>query len=217
MTATLVLNADLGNYSSAVGSAQRLSNGNFSFDSGWQGQPPNQFAQTIEVLPDGTRSYVLEVSHTEFRTYRMRTLYEGVSDQLGGGPAPASDSRGSSVAAPVFGRAELDARGNGLRGSTGTSASHAEDIDAAVTLALIAPRKQLAMPTVLPKSLPDSAAATLAPDRTGVPPVDGTGATCDSATATVTGRAARDALFGKLDLDLADWGDLTETIVVLAR
>jgi hypothetical protein len=87
MTATLVLNVDLGNYSSALGAAQRLSNGNFSFTSGLQGQAPNVFAQSIEVRPDGTKAYVLQVNRQEFRTYRIRTLYEGASDQLA---APAT-------------------------------------------------------------------------------------------------------------------------------
>src|SRR5262245_25604930 len=86
MTATPVLNADLGNYSAALGAAQRLSNGNFSFTSGFQGQPPNQFGQTIEVLPDGTKAYVLEVNRIEYRSYRMRTLYEGIDDALAGPP-----------------------------------------------------------------------------------------------------------------------------------
>src|SRR5262249_4928927 len=86
MTATLLLNADLGNYSPALGAAQRLSNGNFSFTSGFQGQPPNLFGQTIEVLPDGTKSYVLEVNLIEYRSYRIRTLYEGISDALAGAP-----------------------------------------------------------------------------------------------------------------------------------
>jgi hypothetical protein len=92
MTATLLLNADLGNSSDALGAAQRLSNGNLSFTSGFQGQPPNQFGQTIEVLPDGTKSYVLEVNLIEYRSYRIRTLYEGISDQLstGGGAAQAT-------------------------------------------------------------------------------------------------------------------------------
>src|SRR5262249_9734425 len=89
MTATPVLNADLGNYSPALGAAQRLSNGNFSFTSGIQGQPPNQFGQTIEVLPDGTKAYVLEVNEPEYRSYRIRTLYEGISDALAGAPRKA--------------------------------------------------------------------------------------------------------------------------------
>jgi hypothetical protein len=82
MTATLVVNADLGVYSFALGAAQRLSNGNYSFDSGFQGQAPTFFAQSIEVRPDGSQAYVLEVNKREYRNYRIRTLYEGISDQL---------------------------------------------------------------------------------------------------------------------------------------
>src|SRR5262249_24911919 len=89
MTATPVLNADLGNYSAALGAAERLSNGNFFFTSGFQVQPPNQFGQEIEVLPDGTKTYVLETDHTGkivYRSYRMRTLYDGIDDALAGAP-----------------------------------------------------------------------------------------------------------------------------------
>jgi hypothetical protein len=85
MTATLVFNADLGNYSDALGAAQRLSNGDFSFTSGRQGEPPNVFGQSIEVRPDGTKAYVLEVNRAEYRSYRVRTLYEGTGDLLDSG------------------------------------------------------------------------------------------------------------------------------------
>lgn len=85
MTATPVLNADLGNYSARLGSAQRLSNGNYSFLSGAIGAPPPaQIGQTIEVLPDGTKSYVLKFASPEYRSYRLRTLYEGIDDALAG-------------------------------------------------------------------------------------------------------------------------------------
>jgi hypothetical protein len=86
MTATPVLNADLGGYSWRLGGAQRLSNGNYSFLSGAIGQPPREIAQTIEVLPDGTMSYVLEGAVPEYRSYRVRTLYEGTDDALAGAP-----------------------------------------------------------------------------------------------------------------------------------
>jgi hypothetical protein len=91
MTATPVLNADLGDYSDRFGSAQRLSNGNYSFTSGAQGPglPPSQFGRTIEVLPDGTKAYVLETDHVGvlvYRSYRTRTLYEGTDDVLAGAP-----------------------------------------------------------------------------------------------------------------------------------
>jgi hypothetical protein len=84
MTAALVFNADLGNYSDALGSAQRLSNGNYSFDSGRQGLAPHQIAQTIEVRPDGSKAYVLQLNKTEYRSFRIQTLYDGISDQLAG-------------------------------------------------------------------------------------------------------------------------------------
>jgi hypothetical protein len=86
MTATPVLNADLGNYSFRLGSAQRLSNGNYSFLSGSQGPVPNDIAQSIEIRPDGTKSYVLRLAGPEYRSFRVRTLYEGTDDALAGAP-----------------------------------------------------------------------------------------------------------------------------------
>src|SRR5262245_15159194 len=86
MIATPVLNAHLGNYSFRLGSAQRLPNGDYSFMSGSQGQVPRDIAQSIEVLPDGTPSYVLEFAAPEYRSYRLRTLYAGIDDVLAGAP-----------------------------------------------------------------------------------------------------------------------------------
>ena len=74
MTATLVVNADLGNYSFALGTAQMLPNGNLQFTSGIQGSPP-YFGQTIEVLPDGTQTFVQQMPGLEYRSYLMSTLY----------------------------------------------------------------------------------------------------------------------------------------------
>jgi hypothetical protein len=79
MTATLVLNVDLGNYSDHFGAAQQLSNGNYVFTSGAQGSPPNLIGQSIEVRPDGSTAYVLEVNKQEFRSFRMRNLYAGTN------------------------------------------------------------------------------------------------------------------------------------------
>jgi Arylsulfotransferase (ASST) len=103
MMATLVFNVDLGNYSDALGAAQRLSNGNYSFTSG---RPePNFFGQSIEVHPDGTKAYVLEINRALYRSLRGRTLYEGTNDLRGGGgsasprtPFHRTGHRGSSVA-----------------------------------------------------------------------------------------------------------------------
>src|SRR4029077_5135144 len=88
MIATPELDVDLGNSSFRLGSAQRLSNGNYLFMSGSQGPgpAPTQFGQTIEVLPAGTPSYVLEFGSAEYRSYRVRTLYEGTTDALAGAP-----------------------------------------------------------------------------------------------------------------------------------
>jgi hypothetical protein len=90
MTATLVMSVDMGSYSPMFGAAQRLSNGDYEFLSGAQGRAPNLFGQTIEVRPDGSRTYVLRVNQGEYRSFRIRTLYEGVSDQLADGAAGAA-------------------------------------------------------------------------------------------------------------------------------
>jgi hypothetical protein len=87
MMATLVLNADLGSYAGAIGSAQRLSNGNYHFNLGMTGpEPPRPPVHLYEVAPDGSKVYHLQVNRPEYRSYRMRTLYEGVSDALAGPP-----------------------------------------------------------------------------------------------------------------------------------
>jgi arylsulfate sulfotransferase len=75
MTATLVVNLDVGNYSGELGTAERMPNGNYVFDSGSQGQ---LFGQSIEMLPDGTKVYVQEVAARDYRSFRMSSLYQGV-------------------------------------------------------------------------------------------------------------------------------------------
>jgi hypothetical protein len=94
MTATPLLNADLGIYSSGVGSAQRLSNGNFSFDAGLLGNVGNLHGQSIEVRPDGSITYNLEEQEAPmYRAFRMGTLYNGVSQAVDNGPSasPVTD------------------------------------------------------------------------------------------------------------------------------
>jgi hypothetical protein len=68
--ATLVVNADLGNYAFALGSAQRLPNGNLVFDSGFA-------EQTIEVRPHHGKNYVLRMHlpGPQYRSYIYATLY----------------------------------------------------------------------------------------------------------------------------------------------
>jgi hypothetical protein len=70
-----------------VGSAQRLSNGNYYFTSGFLGNAPNRFGREIEIRPDGTQVYTVEtgrLNQTMYRSFRMRTLYEGIDDALAG-------------------------------------------------------------------------------------------------------------------------------------
>jgi hypothetical protein len=143
MTATLVFNADLGNYSDALGSAQRLSNGNYSFNSGRQGQAPHQIGQAIEVRPDGSKAYVLQVNKPVYRSFRIRTLYEGISDQLAGD--------GGATSHPGDGAAAEGAE-RGAHPGTDTSASPAradspsDDLRPAVAAALTASSRSLALP-----------------------------------------------------------------------
>jgi hypothetical protein len=68
--ATLVVNADLGNYAAFVGSAQMLPNGNLDFDNGITGQ-------SIEVVPHGQRTYLLKMHlrGVQYRSYMYATLY----------------------------------------------------------------------------------------------------------------------------------------------
>lgn len=75
LTATLIYNFDLGGYASALGSAQRLSNGNYHFNSGFLGTRDAPFAESIEVLPNGERNFVLYSDGAVYRSFRMQSLY----------------------------------------------------------------------------------------------------------------------------------------------
>ena len=123
MTATLVFNADLGNYSDALGSAQRLANGDYSFDSGRQGTAPHQIGQAIEVRPDGSKAYVLQVSVPLYRAFRIQTLYAGISDQLAGG-GERSDG-GDRASAGDAGPSLANPTGNGQDGGAAAPADGA--------------------------------------------------------------------------------------------
>src|SRR5262249_11798790 len=69
MQATLVVNANLRDYASALGSAQLLPNGNLAFDSGFD-------ERTIEVRPNGTKTYVLKMNlpGLQYRSYLYSNL-----------------------------------------------------------------------------------------------------------------------------------------------
>jgi hypothetical protein len=141
MTATPVLNTDLGGYSFRLGSAQRLSNGNYSFMSGSLGPVPNDIAQSIEVLPDGTPSYVLQFANPEYRSFRLRTLYEGTGDALAGTPqkvesvvlndGAAQRSMVNRITITFGGAAILDPGAIELRGQDGGM------VDARISISLL--------------------------------------------------------------------------------
>jgi arylsulfate sulfotransferase len=75
LTATLVANADLGNYSGFLGSSEMLPNGNLAFTSGGLVRNRRPAGQSIQVLPNGTRVYVQQMSIFEYRSYFESSLY----------------------------------------------------------------------------------------------------------------------------------------------
>jgi hypothetical protein len=70
--ARLALNADLGQYSLALGSAQLLPNGNYVFDDGFLADAS---AIASEVNPQGKTVFALQSRAPSYRTWRMRDLY----------------------------------------------------------------------------------------------------------------------------------------------
>jgi hypothetical protein len=79
-TATLVMNADLGVYAIAVGSAQRLSDGNYSFESGLIDPSPSLvatiYSRMTETSPDGKIVYVQQVDgEVTYRSFRVPNMY----------------------------------------------------------------------------------------------------------------------------------------------
>ena len=70
--ATLVFNVDLGDYSRALGSAEKLPNGNYHFGLGWTS---NNFSQSLEFDPAGNLVTKVEVETQMYRGFRMRSLY----------------------------------------------------------------------------------------------------------------------------------------------
>ena len=63
------------------GAAQVLPDGNLAFNSGFQS---NNSSETIEVLPDGTQTFVQSISGYEYRSYLTSSLYIDPSSS----PAP---------------------------------------------------------------------------------------------------------------------------------
>jgi hypothetical protein len=90
-TATLRLNADLGGYSFALGSAQLLADGNYHFNSGWL---PGDLSQSIGVQAGGAADFRLQSNTTTYRSFRMRDLYTPDIS----GPSYARDTQAISFA-----------------------------------------------------------------------------------------------------------------------
>jgi hypothetical protein len=87
--ATLVLNADLGDYSAALGSAQKLPNGNYHFDQGYL--LPSATSQAIEVDPWGNQVFTLQLNSLAYRSFRLPDLYTPYD------PQPANFVQGPSI------------------------------------------------------------------------------------------------------------------------
>jgi hypothetical protein len=97
MTARLLLNADVGSYSTAFGSAQRLANGNYHFLSGIL--VPQIVSQSVEVTPYGDRVYLIETEGGQYRSFRMPNLYSPVLPEY----SPETQA-GNSTFLPVLER-----------------------------------------------------------------------------------------------------------------
>lgn len=79
MTASLVSNVDLGNYAGALGSAQKLRNGNLHFTSGFQSPDTGPFGTSDEFGADDTLAFSLRTDAAVYRSFRVQNLYSGVS------------------------------------------------------------------------------------------------------------------------------------------
>ncbi len=95
--ATPLLNVDLGTYASALGSAERLSNGNFIFTAGVDS--PGPVAQVIEVGPDGSAIFAQDNTTTaEYRAFRLTDLYGTENPRLvSSTPTPVPSSTATLV------------------------------------------------------------------------------------------------------------------------
>jgi len=72
--ATLLVSVDMGGYAPYMGSAQRLSNGNFHFTASTLRNNTTRSAHSVETTPDGKIVYTLETVPA-YRTNRVADLY----------------------------------------------------------------------------------------------------------------------------------------------
>ena len=77
LTATLVLNVDV-ELLRLAGDRRADAERELRLRLGIPGPLGSQIGQSIEVLPDGTKTYVQEVAARDYRSFRMRSLYRGI-------------------------------------------------------------------------------------------------------------------------------------------
>lgn len=70
--ANLIVNIDMGQFSFALGAAQKLPNGNYHFDVGFL---LDGTSIAVEVDPSGNTVYALQAGAPEYRSFRMHDLY----------------------------------------------------------------------------------------------------------------------------------------------
>ncbi|HUI78967.1 MAG TPA: aryl-sulfate sulfotransferase [Bryobacteraceae bacterium] len=75
LVATPLLNADLGVYSEAVGSAQDLRDGNFHFDAGFVEENNTIDSYSFEVNPSGQITYDAHQNVIVYRSFRLTDMY----------------------------------------------------------------------------------------------------------------------------------------------
>jgi arylsulfate sulfotransferase len=88
---TPILNADLGVYSGALGTAEQLPNGHYNFDAGFLLSTGANGAlvynaQSLEVDLSGHIDFGVQFGTLEYRTFRMPDLYTAPEDALRGSP-----------------------------------------------------------------------------------------------------------------------------------
>lgn len=74
LTASLLLNANLGVYSLGLGSVQVLPNGNYTCDAGYISLK-TPYQQSIEVTPNAAVAYKFQGQAASYRAWRMPSLY----------------------------------------------------------------------------------------------------------------------------------------------
>jgi arylsulfate sulfotransferase len=82
LVVTTRLDADLGVYSVAAGSAQLLPDGDYNFDAAFLLSTASNAAESFQVEPTGTIDFGLRFGAFNYRTFRMPDLYTAPEDAL---------------------------------------------------------------------------------------------------------------------------------------